>query len=64
MNNTMPEMMRRSVESFLIQMTDTMDPLEALKMTNMTLSLMDTIYTMGKQDGHGDAVRHTFKPSH
>lgn len=51
---TMPEMMRRSLESFLLQMTEPLDPLEALKITNMTLNLMETVYIMGKQDGNVD----------
>jgi hypothetical protein len=54
MTRTMPEMMRRSLESFLLQMTEPLDPLEALKITNMTLNLMETVYVMGKQDSHSD----------
>ncbi|WP_218081376.1 hypothetical protein [Anthocerotibacter panamensis] len=47
----MPEVMRRSVESFLLQMTEALDPLAALQITNMTMNLMDTVYVMGLQDG-------------
>ncbi len=51
MNSTMPATMRRSVESFLLQMTEVMDPLQALQVTNLTMNLMDMVYVMGLQDG-------------
>jgi hypothetical protein len=50
MTQPMPDTMRRSLESFLLQMTEPLDPLDALKITNMTLTLMETVYLMGRQD--------------
>ncbi|WP_287128989.1 hypothetical protein [Candidatus Cyanaurora vandensis] len=50
-SQAMPELMRRSVESFLTQLTETLDPLEAIQITNLTMNLMNTVYVMGLHDG-------------
>jgi len=47
----MPDLMRNSLETFVLEMTQALDPLEALKITNTTMMLMQTVYVMGLQDG-------------
>jgi len=51
MKTTMPDLMRNSLETFVLEMTQALDPLEALKITNTTMMLMQTVYVMGLQDG-------------
>jgi hypothetical protein len=51
MEITLPEMLRRSVEKFMMDATESLDSLEALKITNLTVGLVDVAYTMGHNDG-------------
>jgi hypothetical protein len=46
-----PEMLRSAVEKFMINVTEPLDSLEALKITNMTVGLVDMAYSMGHNDG-------------
>jgi hypothetical protein len=47
----LPDMLRSAVENFMVEATGAMDPLEALKVTNLTLELVDMAYKMGHHDG-------------
>lgn len=51
MQTVMPDLMRTSLETFVLEMTQSLDPLDALKITNTTMMLMQTVYVMGLQDG-------------
>jgi hypothetical protein len=51
MEVTLPEMLRSAVEKFMIDATESLDSLEALKITNLTIGLVDMAYTMGHNDG-------------
>jgi hypothetical protein len=53
MEITLPEMLRRSVEKFMMDATESLDSLEALKLTNLTVGLVDVAYSMGHNDGQG-----------
>lgn len=48
--NTVPEPLRYSIEKLLLDTTEPLDPLISLKITNLTLNLMELVYQMGKQD--------------
>jgi hypothetical protein len=49
--NTTPEALLRSIEKFYIEVTEPLDPYFALALTNLSVKLTETIYTMGYQDG-------------
>ena len=51
MEINLPEMLRRSVEKFMMDATEPLDSLVALKITNLTVGLVDVAYTMGHNDG-------------
>jgi hypothetical protein len=55
MKITSPEMLRSAVEKFMINVTEPLDALEALKITNMTVGLVDMAYSMGHNDGQQDS---------
>ncbi len=46
-----PDALRLSFERFLLDVTEPLDPLISLKLTQLTLSLAETAYAMGYQDG-------------
>ncbi|MGF1577299.1 MAG: hypothetical protein ACFCU9_15425 [Cyanophyceae cyanobacterium] len=46
-----PDVMRLSFEKFLLDITEPLDPLISLKLTQLSLSLAETAYSMGYQDG-------------
>ncbi len=46
-----PEALRRSVEQFMLNVTEPLDPLLALKLTQLVVMLGDTAYAMGYSDG-------------
>lgn len=46
-----PEPLRQSVESFMLSMTEPLDPLLSLQLTRMVVSLSETVYMMGYSDG-------------
>jgi hypothetical protein len=46
-----PEALRRSVEQFMLDVTEPLDPLLALKLTQVVVMLGDTAYAMGYSDG-------------
>jgi len=48
---TTPEALLRSIEKFYIEVTEPLDPYFALTLTNLSVKLTETIYTMGYQDG-------------
>ncbi|GAB4214990.1 MAG: hypothetical protein OHK0012_14090 [Synechococcales cyanobacterium] len=45
-----PAPMRQSFERFMLEVTEPLDPLIALKMTQLVLGLADTAYAMGYHD--------------
>ncbi len=51
MEVALPEMLRSAVEKFMMDATESLDSLEALKITNLTIGLVDMAYTMGHNDG-------------
>jgi hypothetical protein len=51
MEITLPEMLRTAVEKFMMDATESLDSLEALKITNLTIGLVDMAYSMGHNDG-------------
>lgn len=51
-----PEALRQSFERFLLDVTEPMDPLISLKLTQLMLGLVDTSYAMGYQDGQHQPV--------
>ena len=53
MEINLPEMLRRSVEKFMMDATESLDSLDALKITNLTVGLVDVAYSMGHNDGQG-----------
>ncbi len=53
MEINLPEMLRRSVEKFMMDATEPLDSLVALKITNLTVGLVDVAYSMGHNDGQG-----------
>ncbi|MEN9205583.1 MAG: hypothetical protein Q6K99_06835 [Thermostichales cyanobacterium BF4_bins_65] len=48
---TTPVPLRQSFERFMLEVTEPLDPLLALKLTQLVLSLTDTAYAMGYSDG-------------
>jgi hypothetical protein len=46
-----PEALLRSIEKFYMDLTEPLDPYVALSLTNLSLKLVETVYTMGYQDG-------------
>jgi hypothetical protein len=46
-----PEALLRSIEKFYMDLTEPLDPYIALSLTNLSLKLVETVYTMGYQDG-------------
>ncbi len=46
-----PEALRRSIEQFVLNVTETLDPLLSLKLTQLVVMLGDTAYAMGYSDG-------------
>jgi hypothetical protein len=46
-----PEALRRSVEQFMLDVTEPLDPLLALKLTQLVVRPGDTAYAMGSSDG-------------
>jgi len=53
---TTPVPMRQSFERFMLEITEPLDPLIALKLTQLVLSLTDTAYAMGYSDAQMQAV--------
>jgi hypothetical protein len=51
MEIALPEMLRNAVEKFMMDATESLDSLEALKITNLAVGLVDMAYTMGHNDG-------------
>ncbi|MFS8871961.1 hypothetical protein NW870_02815 [Synechococcus sp. R50.1] len=47
----MPEALRRSIEQFMLNVTEPLDPLLSLKLTQLVVMLGDTAYAMGYSDG-------------
>ncbi len=58
MEITLPEMLRNAVEKFMTDVTEPLDPLEALRITNMTVGLVDMAYSMGHNDGQHASSDH------
>lgn len=46
-----PEALRRSIEQFMLNVTEPLDPLLSLKLTQLVVMLGDTAYAMGYSDG-------------
>jgi hypothetical protein len=46
-----PEALLRSIEKFYMDITEPLDPYIALSLTNLSIKLVETVYTMGYQDG-------------
>ncbi|MCJ2544404.1 hypothetical protein JX360_16075 [Synechococcus bigranulatus str. 'Rupite'] len=56
-----PEALRRSFEQFMLNVTEPLDPLISLKLTQLVVMLGDTAYAMGYSDGQqkpDDRCRH------
>lgn len=47
----MPDPLRRSTEKFFLGVTEEMDPLLSLQLTQLVINLGDSIYAMGFADG-------------
>lgn len=56
MINHTPEALLRSVEKFYMDLTEPLDPYVALALTNLSLKMIETVYTMGYQDGQHHQV--------
>jgi hypothetical protein len=46
-----PEALLRSFEQLYLNITEPLDPFVALALTNLSLRVVETAYTMGFQDG-------------
>lgn len=46
-----PEALRRSIEKLYMDLTEPLDPYIALALTNLSVKMVETVYTMGFQDG-------------
>ncbi len=46
-----PEALRRSIEQFVLNVTEPLDPLLSLKLTQLVVMLGDTAYARGYSDG-------------
>lgn len=46
-----PEMLKRAVEKLYMDITEPLDPYVALALTNLSIKMAETAYTMGFQDG-------------
>ncbi len=52
-----PEALRRSFEQFMLNVTEPLDPLISLKLTQLVVMLGDTAYAMGYSDGQQKPAR-------
>jgi hypothetical protein len=46
-----PLVLKESFEKMLLDTTEPLDPLLALRITNLTLNAIEVAYQMGRQDG-------------
>lgn len=46
-----PEMLKRAIEKLYMDITEPLDPYVALSLTNLSIKMAETAYTMGFQDG-------------